>query len=416
MKWLALALALAVLYPLGRAARANPRLRAAFAAMLGFLPFYEVHVNFFSNESYRGDSRGLEITLLDLVGVVLAIALPERTRRHAAPFRWQKLAYLLVVAISVSQAELPLFAMFGLWKVVRLFAVSTVAARAVDDELGGEVYRGLLLGVCYSAFLALKQRYFEGYMQAKGPFSHQNGLGMAMNMVVPGALALWLGGNGGRLAMVAVVAGALCHVLALSRGGMVLFVVACGVVFGTSFARKPTSKKAKILGLAALGVLGVLAKSLDTIMERFTKAPAGSEEGRKLFEAAARAMHADHPFGVGINHFSHVLDVRGYADRIGIPLVDRNGIVHNIWWLTLAELGTLGLLAFVALYGSPVLLALRRAFFGRPGVARDLLLGWGAGLAVTLVQGKLEWSLRTTSLGQITFLLFGLIAGVSRAR
>jgi hypothetical protein len=196
VKWLALVLALAVLYPLGRAARANARLRATFAAMLGFLPFYEVHVNFFSNENYRGDSRGLEITLLDLVGVVLALALPARTRSHAPPFRWQKLAYVLVVAISVSQAELPLFAMFGLWKVVRLFAVSTVAARAVDDELGGEVYRGLLLGVCYSAFLALKQRYFEGYMQAKGPFSHQNGLGMAMNMVVPGALALWLGGNG----------------------------------------------------------------------------------------------------------------------------------------------------------------------------------------------------------------------------
>lgn len=412
MKWIALALALLVLWPLGMRARRDAKLRAALAAMLGFLPFYEVHVNFFSNENYRGDSRGLEITLLDLIAVVLAIALPAR---RPAPWRWQKLGYLLPVALSVTQAELPLFALFGAWKVVRLYRVSTVAARAVDENLGGEIYRGLSLGVCYSAFLALQQRYLEGYMQAKGPFSHQNGLGMAMNLVVPAALALWLGGNGGRLAMLAVVAGALNHVLALSRGGMVLFVVACGAVFAVSFARRPSGRKAKILGLAALGILAVLAKSLDTIVERFTHAPKGSEEGRKMFEAAARLMHAERPLGVGINHFSHVLDAAGYADRAGIPLVDRNGIVHNIWLLTLAEMGTLGLVAFVALYLSPVLVALRTAFSRTAGAARDVALGIGFGLAVTLVQGKLEWSLRTTSLGQITFLLFGLVAGIARA-
>ncbi len=407
MKWLVAFAAIALSIGVGVVAQDRRNIRVVLATALGFLPYISVTLNPISYETYRGDARGLELTLVDFVALALAVSLTGKGPWRR-PWPFATALYLGAAALSVAQAPSAMFALFAVWKILRVQRVlATVAQAGQVDDLAPSLVRGLALGLIYCAGLGLVQRYAWGMMQVKGPFSHQNGLGMASNMVFPVVFAMLLAGQGGHLAKAAVAAAALSVVLTLSRGGMVLFAVAATLVFLGSLARKLTGRKLAVLGAGVLGALGVLLKSWDTIVERFSSAPDASAEARVKFEGAARLMLQEHPGGIGINQFSRVLDER-YADLVDLPAVDRDGLVHNIYWLTAAEMGYLGIIAFVLLTASPVILGIRGALREK-SLRGDLLMGLAVGIAMTLVQGKLEWSLRTSQLSYLLWVVGGLV-------
>jgi len=60
---------------------------------------------------------------------------------------------------------------------------------------------------------------------------------------------------------------------------------------------------------------------------------------RALFEAAAKAMFADHPMGVGANQYVVVASTQGYSERAGVPWnwTSRSANVHNTYLLVAAE-------------------------------------------------------------------------------
>jgi O-antigen ligase len=157
-----------------------------------------------------------------------------------------------------------------------------------------------------------------------------------------------------------------------------------------------------------LGVLLLLAKSLDTILERWSGAPKASEEARVLFNEAARAMLNDHSFGIGINMYSHVLEHGGYADRLGMAPVDRSGVAHHIYWLTAAELGYVGLAAYALLLIAVLVLAIKAA--RARDVRGDIALGIAAGLFVTYVHGTSEWILRQTAMSYAFWTAAAMVA------
>jgi O-antigen ligase len=260
--------------------------------------------------------------------------------------------------------------------------------------------------------LALKQRYVDHHVQCAGPFTHQNGFGMVANLIYAPAFAVSLAGQGGRFAVSVVVAAAIVVVLSLSRGALIMFGVAGALVFLGSCGRRLTAFKVRMLLGSLAAAAALILKSIDTILERFATARDASEEARVLFKAAASRMLADHPLGVGINQYSYCLENLGYADALGIPLIDRGGIVHNIYWLTAAELGYAGFAAFVLLIGTPLALALRGALRD-PGIRGDALLGLSAGLVVTYLQLTLEWAFRITPVAQSIWIVWGMIAGLS---
>lgn len=414
MKWLVVLAAILASVGVGMLARDKRRMRVVLATALGFLPFVPVTLNPISYESYRGDARGIEFTLVDFVAVALSVSLAGRGKWRR-PYWLGASLYLGAAILSIGQAASALFAVFAVWKIIRVQRVlSTVAHAGQVDGLVPDVCRGLALGLVYCAVLAVQQRYLQGMMQVRGPFSHQNGLGMACNMVFPACFAMMLAGQGGSIAKLGVAAAALSIILTLSRGGMLLFAGAAAAVFIGSIARRLTGRKLAVLGAGVVAVAAILVKSWDTIVERFTSAPDASAEARVMFEEAARRMLHDHPFGVGINQFSHVLDER-YADLVGLPAVDRNGLVHNVYWLTAAEMGYLGIAAFVLLVAAPVVLAVRSAVRER-SIRGDVMMGLGVGIAVTLVQGKLEWSLRTTQLSYLLWTVAGLVFALHATR
>ncbi|MCX5744227.1 MAG: hypothetical protein NT062_17190 [Proteobacteria bacterium] len=141
-----------------------------------------------------------------------------------------------------------------------------------------------------------------------------------------------------------------------------------------------TRRKLVVLALILLASSVVLAKALDSLIERFTEAPEASVHGRVLFEASAHAMLGDHPLGIGLNQFSWVQAHDGYADALAIPEIDRDGIVHNIYRLTQAELGWPGIVVFMGLLASPMLRAIlaltHAACCTCPPQVRCRRLGW----------------------------------------
>ncbi len=406
-----LILGILLFIPAGIAGRKRPDIRRWIGRVVGFAAYPSASITFFYQASYRGYERGHELALIDLAVISLAISIPWT--RWSSALRVPRWTYLFIAGASLLYAAEPRYTLFALHHILAVYFAFTVIAHAVEhEEIGPSVLQGLCFGVCYATYLALYQRYVGGYFQTPGPFGHQNGLALSGNMIFPAALALVMAGQGGKLAPLTVAAAALGTVLSLSRGGMVMYVGATGMVLAGSMLRGITTRKLVVVASLLGGTVLLAAKSLDSIVDRFTNAPEASSHAREEFERVAATMLHDHTFGVGLNHFSHA-SAMGYGDAAGLPAIDIGGIVHNVYWLQLAELGIIGLVGFVFLYFSPPLLGAITAIRDR-GVLGDIALGLTAGIIVTLFQGKLEWSVFAGKLNRIIWVLFALLVGIYR--
>lgn len=412
MKFLALAFMLAVVVPiLAKKAADSEVVRRVLLGFVAFDMFNPTDLNIISEEMYRGDSRGIEVTSVDLL--LLALFFSQRLRKQPLIDRHRlwvtRGLYLLAVLLSLTASPDVLRSTYSLWKLLRMyFAFDVMCTAFLEINMVSAATYGLGAAVISQGLIALQQKYLYGMVRVVGSQSHPNSLAMIVNLVSPVAFALLLSGKGRWQVVVPVVAfAALCNVFSLSRGGMMMFTTAMAMVFVLSLMRGVTRRKIGVLIAGVAAAAAVLAKSADTIVDRFLNAPKESEEARHLFNQAAEMMADDHVFGVGINMYSHVLDKGGYADVLGIYEGDRSGIAHHIYWLTAAELGYFGLATFILLLAAVWVTAARS---GRlPGVRGDVAIGLVAGLSVTYVQGVAEWIMRQTNFSYV-FWLFAALA------
>jgi hypothetical protein len=416
VKWIALLCVLGIALPLlARWGAKSPSVRAWILRVLAVLLFHPAHINLLSDETYRGDARGFELTSVDIL--VAALFLAARLRRAPASpraFVIPRVAYGGAVVLSVLASPDALRSLYGMWKLARMyFMFAVLVGELVELPMVIAALQGLSAGVLLEGGLALYQRYFQHVMRVSGSQSHPNSLAMLVNLIAPVAFAIFLAGYGRWFAASVFVAAGVCDILTLSRGGMLMFVLASSIVAIASLVRTPSWRKAKILagGLVMAGVM--LAWSARTIVRRFETAPVESMHARQLFVEAAHRMAADHPLGVGINMYSQVLGNAEYAAVLGIDPWDRTGIAHHIYWLTAAETGYVGLAAFVILLGAVYLATLRLAT--RPGLRGELALGIVAGLTVTYVQGTAEWVFRQSTMSYAFWLFAAIVVGLTHS-
>jgi O-antigen ligase len=396
----------------GRAIRGRPVMQRWLAMALGVMPFFLVSLNLVSNETYRGSSRGFEVTLVDLVAWCLIFALPKTEARSKV-----RGLYLVICTVSVFFAAVPLYSMFGLWKAMRMFWVAAAAYRVVSFGLGSPLLQGIVVGQVYAFLLAVEQRYLLGVHQVAGPFAHQNGLAQAAVLVYSLCLSISLGPGRSRWSLAGVLASVGCVVLTLSRGGIAMTLLSSVLVFLMSAYRHRDPRLIRVAIIGALLIGAVAVKAGDTLTERFTKAPDASAHARDLFEEMAELMVEDSPLvGVGLNHYSYANSEEGYADAVGMPEVDKGGVAHNVYWLTLAELGYPGLMAFLLMYCIPVLRGFRHAFGATVAVHGDVLQGMAVGVMAILIQGQLEYTLRLTMVSQMVWVYIGVIGAISASQ
>ena len=416
MKWAFALVGVALSLALGAWLRRAPPWALGTAGLLvGLLPFVgldHISINPISFELYRGESRGLEVTVLDLLALALWVALPKPSAR--TPYGIPRALYLVAVCVSAFLAPRPLFSLFSVWKLLRMYGFLLVVVRAaMIPRVAAAMTSGVGLGVLFSCALALGQRYLFGVTRPSGAFPHSNSLAMAANLALPIAFAVVLARPKMRIATATALAAPIVVLLTLSRGAIVLMALALAAVLVGSLFRRPSWRKITVAATGAVIAGAALAKGWDTLVARFLTAPSQSEEARVLFNQAARAMLRDHPFGIGINQYSWVLEAGGYADRVGLADVDRNGIAHHVYWLTAAETGYFGLGAYLLTLLAPLVVAVRLAARAK-GLEGDVALGCAVALGVTAAQGTAEWVARQSAMSYLFWLVAGLVAALAR--
>ena len=136
MKWIVFLSALLLIVPLvAHRAAVSPLARRVLVGLVGFSVFHVADINLISDETYRGDSTGLEVTTIDLM--VLSLFIAQRIRnvpRFEGPkLTFVRLLYLAAAVASLMAAPLLLRSSFSVWKLLRMFFAFSVMAVELTD-------------------------------------------------------------------------------------------------------------------------------------------------------------------------------------------------------------------------------------------------------------------------------------------
>ncbi|OQA87443.1 MAG: O-Antigen ligase [Lentisphaerae bacterium ADurb.Bin242] len=378
-------------------------------------------INFFSNEFYRGSVRGMEITLVDLVALVLAVVMLLKNGKLQLniPGIWFFLIYFTLSAISVVNAENGLFSFLELWKMYRMLIYFIVIFNYLEWRKDFELLIYSFAGVAYMTFaVVLFQKYALKIYQPRGTFPHQNSMAVYMELTGPFLLALWLNTRmaSWKTWIIASTFFAMTGsaILTLSRAAMLFYPFGCVIVALISLRYGQWERKLKVL--LALGLLGVLGLFfiLPRILSRLETAPEASTTTRVNLAIAAVNMANDKFWGVGINNwgikinppynYSEHRTTKRYTDEF------KDGIVETIYLLVAAECGWIGFTALLLWLFCYLWYAFRlMVTYARTNIF-SLPLGLFAGLSAIYVHSTLEWMLKQTSNFYQLMLMFGILA------
>ncbi|MFM9978665.1 MAG: O-antigen ligase family protein [Sphingomonadaceae bacterium] len=419
MKWIALVAFIALVPLLYGWLRNNPRHAPYVWSVFAFLPFISDPLNL--NVSpivwpmWSGYVTGIEVSLVD--AIALAILLSRQRAGLTVPYVGLWVFFALTTLLSAAQAATPQTALFVVWQVLRTMLIAAAAMSICLDTKGPRVLIiGLAVGLAVNAGFALSQK-FGGALQAGGLYGHQNLAGMVSHFVAMPALALFLVDSRQRFVLLGVGAAIVLAIVGASRGTIGLAGAGYVMLLGLSLLFRPTARKTAIVvgGLVALALAAPLA--LSSLNARFAvNALDETYNEREAMEATAAAMLSDHPMGVGANHYVIVANAGGYSERGGVNWFwgSRAAHVHNVYMLTAAESGYLGLVAFTLLLCVPMILAYRTAWRFRQDPRSDLMIGYGVALTIVALHNFYEWIFVTYQVQQIFAITVGAIGGLSR--
>lgn len=428
-------LALAVAWPLSAYAASPAALPALLvgAVTVGAIvrrPEYGVAVALalapVANLTIAGQ-RPLLILLPALVAGLAAytlLVLPG-SLRHLPAVAWTSLAFLFVVIAAGLQALVPAHALPGIiWLAVAVGLLFVILQLCYTRRHTIVIAGGLIAGLALAAAHGLVQHATGSFSQdisfvaegeivqrVSGAFGHPNQYAALLATTVPLALSVAAGRGLPRalrvLAVVAAALGLTALVLSYTRGAVI------GLVAGGLLALMALRPRA-VLPVGAVMLVAGIALAPPALQERF-RAESGSDVAlRADIWGASLEIYAERPvLGAGGGNFAD-----GYRALPSTPTFSsQRRLLHNQQILVpphaqnqflniLAEQGTIGILAFLALAGS-ALVAVRRGFRSGGTAGRAICLGVGAGLMAFAIQGLLEAPLFGARL-EVT--LLGMIA------
>jgi hypothetical protein len=399
-------------------------------------------INLIGRRFYRAATRGIEISFVDLVAIILLLTVPKSGRSERPATYWLIWAYIAYAGLSIPLSEPMLFGTFELVKLLRGLLIFAAIARYVRGVRELRVLMiGVVLTVFYQAYFALEQRYVQGIHRIPGTLDHPNNLATFANFCAPILLTAALADYPKKYTR-AFVAGfalcAVCVILTISRTGFAVIGLTTLLVVATCVKVEFTPKKAAMALVAVILVAGALFKAQDSLASRYGSATleeeAKSDRGRGLYFRLGAAVFAERPFGVGLNNWSWVV-TNDFYPVLGLPNkpyentdVDwskyseneaENMVAppaHNLWILTLGEVGIIGFGLFVAIWYRWMSMSFR--FVGRR--PSDAVSRYGAGvffgmLSLTLTT-MTEYSYRFPQIFFLVHLLVGAFIGLDIGR
>lgn len=400
--------------------KSYPRQRKWAYFVIGIAPFVMSSLNLdvaiINWAGWPGYAKGMIVSTLD--ALALAIILTSRRPFQNLPMLGVFVAYLVAVTLSIAASAMPTSSSFYAFQMLRMLLVFVAVASIMRDPKAIRwLAMGLAVGAMYQAGVTVDQK-FSGVVQASGTMGHQNLLGLMLHFVTLPLLALLLAGERSKIVMLGVLCSLLAVALGASRGAIGFVAIGMVLLFLLSLARQATPHKWKMLGLAALALTVVVPVTLGTLKDRFGDSPieVSADGERQAFERAATEMWADHPMGVGANQYVVTANTQGYSARAGViwNYGSRAAHVHNMYLLTAAETGWLGLLTLCSLLFWTIFRAVTFAFNNRLDPRGDLVLGAAIAIFVTALHGYYEWVFVMYQAQYVFAISMGIIAGTIR--
>jgi O-antigen ligase len=438
VKWFALIVALAAIFPFSTWLRRNPHEAPKIWMLVGFLPFvlhyFHLYMAVISYNNWPGYTVGIapppgetlgwpgyvegaEVSVLDILILALSLCLPDR--RRSLPFRLSMVLYFFAVLLSVFQAGAPEAALFYCWQLARMFLVYAVVTRAcVDPKVVPAILKGMAASIMVQLCIVIWQRFGLGILRTPGTLSHENLLGLMCEFGLFPFFALLVSGRGGWLSLAVTLASSIIAVLTVSRAAIGLAGLGFAAVIVISALWEWNSRKALILLFGGAALLALTPLALSSIEQRDIRLSSDFE--RMLLNKEAANILSDHPFGVGANQYVMVAN-EGYRQeagqfrqQIGLGTTEPYVIVHNTYMLVAAETGYPGLIAFILLLACPLIVAFRCGWQNRGDQGGNLLLGLGVALLIVYIHCFFEWVFLVFESQYMYALDVGMVAGLAQ--
>jgi hypothetical protein len=422
-----------------------------FFAMVSLAVLAErMDVNFFSEAWYRGTTRGIQFSLIEILALGLLIGCWVGRRGQERRLFWPgslgpMLLYFAYAGVSVVLSEPKLFGAFELSRIFASILVFLAAAFYVRSKREWTlliVALGCAVGL--ESVWAVKQHFITGLERAEGSLDHANSLSMYFCMTAGPLVAVAASGWSRILKLfcgACAVLGAIGLLLTYSRAGIPVY---AAVVIGTILACaswRPTPGRIIFRSIAVLGIAAMVAAGWKEMERRYTETSLEQEyldttvDGRGVYLRLSGAIAKEHFFGIGLNNWSYRVS-RTYGPRIGYRFDDYDSLIavygtsndkifansylaapaHNLAALTLGELGVPGLAIFALLWlrwlslGLPFLLLPKGEPMRAMGVGILFSIGGIFGQSLT------EWTYRQTPILFTFYILLGALASLAHAR
>ncbi|MDR0931664.1 MAG: O-antigen ligase family protein [Victivallales bacterium] len=406
MKYAVFLIAIAGIIPFVLLMLGNRPMMRATVFLISFfaLWFDPLSINFFSNEEYRGTSRGLEMSTVYLCAIAVIITLRiwrGKLKWFPDAGVWFYAGYFVCALFSLMNADNLLFSSFEIWKMIMMYFIFVAVWNYLDFSGDFNILWYSIGTVILLNFPVVVYDSFNWVFQAHGVFPHQNSMGMYMTLAGIMFLSIFFNstGNLSWFAGGVFLTSALSVILTYSRGAILCFPIGCVLTVGVSMLYSSDFRKTLIVGVAALGVLFLLVLFLPKIFDRFERAPESSADTRIDFAIAALNMIEDEPWlGVGVNNWGIRInppyEYSEHRERMRYHDDYKDGIVETIYLLVAAECGVIAFGFLLLWFGYYLVTSIfllkktvQRAEFYIPA-------GMVGGLTAIYLQSALEWVLK----------------------
>jgi len=401
--------------------------KIVFFMMIFFTCRLGESINFVSHETYRGTSRGFEVTLVDIATLIIFFLVWTRRSpvkiRLIPPGTFLYLLYFVFSVASISNSGEPLYSWFEVWKMIRMYFFFWTLYNYLDtQEKVEQLFRYFAWMVVYIFLVVIDQKYHLRIYQTNGPFPHQNSLVMYMIIINSLMLAklLQFDKSFREISWTLIIfgLGSICVISTLSRGGLLCYGVSIAMIMTISFISKVELKNVVLLTVMAMLGVAVLGASLNSIITRIKSAPESSKNSRIELAHGAVRMAQDKTLGIGLNNFGlKINDPYPYGDHIPRATADfKEGLVETTYLMIAAETGWHNLVIFLLFILYFYARNIYNYWRGAKNPLRFIALGLIGGLLAIYLESTLEWVLKQTNNFYQLMLVFAIIANFNRIK
>lgn len=439
-------IAVALVLTVGRALckrQSTLRDACAFLLVFGTTRTDMMHINFLSREWYRGTTRGIELSWLDLLWLMLLISLPQDDRQKKwLPSLGPMLVFFGYNALVVVFSDPSLFGVFELSKMLRQICLFITIARYVRSERELSVIAwGLVGAVSYEFVSALRARFVWHESRVGGTIGHPNSLSMYELMTIPVLVTVAASAASRKLRWACAVA-ALCGVVTLlftvSRNGVLTLSIIGTFLLMVCISIRRLTMRSVGIGMTIAAIVGFFViMTYGDFQKRFEAESIESEysgkvhEGRGAYLIQAEGIVAQEPFGCGLNNWSWCVSNRygPIVEQYYIPYVSTDAPTprrklrrhahiddphaapaHSLYAITLGETGWPGVVLFGIVWARWFVVAGHFLFARSTAVSSRFGLGVLGALIGAFGQSFSEWEIRQTPLAFLLHILLGAAA------